>query len=218
MSEPLSIYLDESGDLGFDFYNKNPSDYFVITVLVSKNFSAFKSAVRKTLKNKINHKKKKRIVRELKGADTTLEIKKYFYRLLNNSEDWFLHSIILDKHRLVRDGQMIANKERLYNILSKIVLEGIDGLNHSNLIQLYIDRSKTTQEIQIFDKYIKSNLEINMPIETKLNIEHLNSEKNAGLQAVDIFCYGIARKYELGDAGWYDLFKDQIKREVIYRP
>jgi len=30
----MIIYLDESGDLGFDFENKQPSRYFVITVLV----------------------------------------------------------------------------------------------------------------------------------------------------------------------------------------
>ena len=29
----LFLYLDESGDLGFDFVNKKPSRYFVVTVL-----------------------------------------------------------------------------------------------------------------------------------------------------------------------------------------
>lgn len=32
-----------------------------------------------------------------------------------------------------------------------------------------------------------------------IKYRHLGSENNAGLQAVDMFCYSIARKYEDGD-------------------
>jgi hypothetical protein len=32
----IFLYLDESGDLGFDFVNKRPSKYFVVTVLAYK--------------------------------------------------------------------------------------------------------------------------------------------------------------------------------------
>jgi hypothetical protein len=51
----LYIYLDESGDLGFDFANKKPSRYFVMTALVCKNKQSSQiilQAVRRTLKNK----------------------------------------------------------------------------------------------------------------------------------------------------------------------
>lgn len=212
----MFIFLDESGDLGFNFENKSPSVYFVITVLVAENFSLFKTAIKRTLK-KINHKNKRRIVKELKGFNTTLDIKRYFYNLLCEDDSWYLHTIVLDKRRLL-NSELINNKERLYNILSKTVLEGIDIINHSNLVHLYMDRSKTTAEIQLFDMYIKSNLEILMPRNAKLNIEHLNSESNAGLQVVDMFCYGIARKYELGDNIWYNLFQNKIRKEIIYRP
>jgi hypothetical protein len=33
----MIIYLDESGDLGFDFENKNPSEKFIITILMCEN-------------------------------------------------------------------------------------------------------------------------------------------------------------------------------------
>ncbi len=49
----MFIYLDESGDLGFDFKNKKSSQKFVITLLVCNKKAAvdnFKVAVRKTLK------------------------------------------------------------------------------------------------------------------------------------------------------------------------
>lgn len=115
-------------------------------------------------------------------------------------------------------NQLINDKETLYNILSSTVLEGIEILNNLDLVHLYIDRSKTIKEIEIFDKYIKANLEKMMPINANLNIEHIKSEKNAGLQSVDMFCYGIARKYDQNDDRWYNIFKDKIKKEIIYRP
>lgn len=214
----MLIYLDESGDLGFDFANKRPSAYFVITILVTENYSVLKSAVKRTLNNKINHQKKKRIVNELKGSATTLEIKKYFYNLLMQHDDWFLHTIILDKQHLLKNTKLTIDKEALYSLLTKIVLEEIETLNHAPLVHLHVDRSKNSKEIKLFDDYLRTNLPSDFSGQKTLNIEHLNSEKNAGLQAADIFCYGIARKYECNDISWYDLFKDKIKREIIYRP
>ena len=64
MSECLSIYLDESGDLGFNFENNGTPRYFIITVLVCGDkfsMSQFKSAVRRTLKNKL---KRKNLIRK----------------------------------------------------------------------------------------------------------------------------------------------------------
>jgi hypothetical protein len=58
----------------------------VITLLACYNKQVqdgFKTAVNRTLKNKLNHKKiKKREVVELKGSQTTLAIKQYFARHL----------------------------------------------------------------------------------------------------------------------------------------
>jgi hypothetical protein len=34
----LFLYLDESGDLGFDFVNKKPSKFFVVTILAVKGY------------------------------------------------------------------------------------------------------------------------------------------------------------------------------------
>lgn len=38
-----------------------------------------------------------------------------------------------------------------------------------------------------------------------------------GLQAVDLFCWGIFRKYERGETTWYDVFRERIAGEVIHR-
>ncbi len=80
----LYLYLDESGDLGFDFVNKRPSKFFTVTILVLDNIGANRNlikAVKATLRRKLNPpNKRKRIVYELKGSATVLDIKKYFYK------------------------------------------------------------------------------------------------------------------------------------------
>jgi hypothetical protein len=45
---------------------------------------------------------------------------------------------------------------------------------------------------------------------------HERSHDNQGLQAVDLFCWGIFRKYETGDAEWYDMYRDAIAFETEY--
>jgi len=36
------------------------------------------------------------------------------------------------------------------------------------------------------------------------------------LQAVDLFCWGIFRKYEMGDSEWYDVYQDALVFETEY--
>jgi hypothetical protein len=50
-----------------------------------------------------------------------------------------------------------------------------------------------------------------------LNIEHETSHCNTGLQAVDLFCWGIFRKYALSDVKWYNVFQKQIIWEGEYK-
>ena len=118
----------------------------------------------------------------------------------------------------MHESQLITNTHKLYNLLAKNILYEIGIMADTPIVHLYVDRSKEVQEINIFDTYIRSHLEANMHPRGILNIEHLRSETNSGLQAVDLFCHGIARKYEQNDNRWYQLFQDKVKRELIFRP
>lgn len=51
----LYLYLDESGDLGFDFFAKKPSKYFTVTVTLAQgveNRKKIAKAVRRTLQGR----------------------------------------------------------------------------------------------------------------------------------------------------------------------
>jgi hypothetical protein len=49
-----------------------------------------------------------------------------------------------------------------------------------------------------------------------LEIKHKNSCSDYGLNAVDLFSWGIFRKYERKDWEWYNIFKEKIKFDDIY--
>jgi len=79
-----------------------------------------------------------------------------------------------------------------------------------------VDRSKDTTEIKEFNSYIKSYLQTKLPFNAYFNIDHEDSKKSYGIQAVDVFCWGIARKYEKNDLAWYKEFRDQITFETEF--
>ncbi len=48
---------------------------------------------------------------------------------------------------------------------------------------------------------------------TRLYIYHWSSQEHRGLQAVDLFSWGIFRKYERSDEDWYSSYKAKILLE-----
>ncbi len=217
----MFIYLDESGDLGFDWAKKSTTPYFIITLLVcydddTKN--KIRKAVKRTLKNKINHKKnKKRITYELKGTSTRLAIKNYFYEQLPRN-GWDIYGVILNKKRVYKNLQTIQGKKKLYNFLSRFVIEKINFPDTLKSIRLVVDRCKNTaEERKDFNIYLENQLQASIPnLDVMVDILHESSHENHELQAVDLFCWGIHRKVTHGDTEWFDIFKERIKSLKTY--
>lgn len=214
----MYIYLDERGDLGFDLSKKGTSRKFVITLLVCKTQQAqkeLKKAVRRTLKNKINKSNRPKRHRELKGTNTTLQIKRYFYRQIQ-SEQWTLYSVILNKKNVLPKFHPSKGQNKLYNVLTRFLIQKIPLQSVHTNVRLFVDRSKNTENRLEFNRYLQTHIEGLLPLNTGFNVEHLVSHEDAGLQAVDLFCWGIGRKYECGDTEWYQCFQDKIAFETEY--
>lgn len=215
----MIIFLDESGDLGFDFSKPMTSRKFVITLLVCDGkgvIDSLRKAVRRTLKNKLNRNKSgNSVAHELKGAKTTLAIKKYFSRNLVQ-KGCRLYTVILNKQRVYDRLQKSQAKKKLYNFLARFILEKIDLNNASTAVTLILDRCKNKEEIRDFNNYVENQMEALLPLNIPLNIYHERSHENAGLQAVDLFCWGIFRKYEKDETDWYDVYRNMIVFETEY--
>jgi hypothetical protein len=221
----MYIFLDESGDLGFDFANKQPSTHFIITLLVFKDHKILpqlKNVIKHTFKHKLNVRSKQlKAICELKGTKTTFATKKYFYEQLTKvlrACNWGLHTIVLNKKQLLAHFTVIPPAHHLYNILSHRVLKQLDFSSVNGKIHLVADLYKASKERKIFNHFLQTNLKAQLPLSADLDIKHEMSNNNAGLQVVDLFCWGIFRKYTSNNCDWYNLFKSQIiKEEEIYK-
>lgn len=215
----LYLYLDESGDLGFDFVNKKPSKFFTITILTVKGYENNRlllKAVKKTLRRKLNPKgKRKRLISELKATKTTLEIKKYFYQQVK-SIDFDIYAITLNKRRVYET--LIQNKSRVYNFIARNVLDQIPFGDAGLRVELILDKSKSKPEILDFNNYIRRQLEARIDPKVPLEIYHWDSERCGGLQAVDMFCWGIFEKYERKRSEWFNIFISNVKYDSLYLP
>lgn len=209
------LYLDESGDLGFDFVNKKPSRFFTVCILATSHRESFvkiSQAVRKTLSRKLNRHKKP-LIHELKGKNTSIEVKQYFWRQVKDCR-FGIYAITLNKRRIFEN--LTHQKERIYNFISRQVLDQIPFEKASIRVQMVIDKSKAKPEIIEFNNYIVRQLEGRLSPQIPINIDHLSSQKDALLQAVDLFAWGIFRKYERKEQRWYDVFKDKVLYDEQY--
>ena len=209
------LYLDESGDLGFDFVNKKPSKFFTITILaisgIDKN-RALINCVKRTICRKLQRKNKNAV--ELKGSKVSLEIKRYFYEQCKDTK-FAIYALTLNKRRLYEN--LSRDKERVYNYIARLVIDKVPFEKAITRVQLIVDKSKSKPEVEEFNSYISRALKGRLDPKVPLDIYHYLSHENAGLQAADIFCWGIFRKYEKKDPGWFEVFRqEKVKYEELY--
>lgn len=209
------LYLDESGDLGFDFVNKKPSKFFTVCILATSHRESFlkiNRSVRKTLRHKVN-KPKKNHVHELKGRNTSIEVKQYFWRYVRDCK-FGIYAITLNKRCIYEE--LTKEKERIYNYIARQVIDRIPFEIASDRVQMVVDKSKAKPEIIEFNSYIFRQLEGRIDPKIPINIDHLSSQSDTFLQATDLFAWGIFRKYERKDIEWYNVFKDKVLFDEQY--
>ena len=215
----MYIYLDESGYLGFNFNKQGTSRFFVITLLViysDHDNRKMLKMVERVVKNKIIKRKPgKNSDIEFKGTNSEIVIKSYFYNFVKNIE-FEIFTIILNKARVV--DKLRKNKEKLYNFVSKQLLAKCEFSKAQNRVILTVDKRKNKEGVKDFNNYLFTQLRKLIPLHLPFEQYHTLSYEHKGLQAVDVFCWGVYRKYERGDSEWYKYFQDKIKVEIVYLP
>jgi hypothetical protein len=204
------LYLDESGDLGFDFTNRGPSHFFTICILVINQRESFKKiqkGVKKTLFRKLNKSQKKSRIYEVKGNSTSIEVKKYFWKQIKDCK-FEIYAVTLNKKRVYKNHTQ--KKERIYNYIAHQVIDQIPFEKISTRLQIVADKRKAKTQILEFNDYLFRQLEGKINPKIPINIDHSSSHQDFVLQAVDLFAWGIFRKYERKDTEWYDMFRGKV--------
>jgi len=212
----IYVYLDESGDLWFDFENKSPSDFFTITIVIIKGVQTNKSLkkeIKIVIKRKLNTKKSKRNVSEIKWSRTNISIKKYLYKRIKNY-NFDIYSITFNK-RNVKET-LIKNKSRLYNYFVRLLIDQVDLSSIENRLTIVLDKSKNKEQIKDCNDYLIRNIESKVSLDIEIDILHEDSTVIKQLQLADIFCYWFFEKYNKNNTEWLDEFRDKVKFDNLY--
>ncbi len=193
----MHIYLDESGDLGF---NPNSSQHIVIALLITKTPLHIERCIKKIRQRKL--KKKLKELPEIKFNKSNDLIREKILTCIAN-ESVEIAYIVLDKKHVnpIRHN----HKQKIYNFIVGYLMCCLPYGNtiHSKLI---VDKRISNKVIRAdFDEYVKQNTAF------KVDITHENSMYNQCLQATDFIVGAIFRKYESGDSRYFDIIKDRIK-------
>jgi len=204
------IFLDESGDLGFNFKKKKTSKVFVITCLFVENKKPIEKIVRKThseLKKK--YKRRFGILHAVKEKPIIRQ------RLLKrlSEKDCTIMTIYLNKKRVYTNLQ--NEKQVLYNYVANILLDRIYTkklLPLAKNVLLVASRRETNKFLnRNFKNYLNNQILNRHKVNVKVLIKTPYEEKS--LQAVDFASWAIFRKYEYGDDIYYNLIKNKIVEE-----
>lgn len=204
------IFLDESGDLGFDFSKKRTSKYFLVTLLFINDKKPLEKIVKKihkglskSHKHKINslHANKEKPVTRIRLLRALVE------------KEIFVMFIYLNKNKVYTKLQ--NEKEILYNYVTNILLDRVYTkklIPIDKEVYLIASRKETNKFLnKNFKEYLSSQIKNNFKLELKIEIKTPFEEKS--LQAVDFLSWSSFRKYEYGDDSYYNIFKHKIVEE-----
>lgn len=205
------IFLDESGDLGFNFKKGRTSRFFVVTLLFVPDH---KRAIEKIVK-KVHAGLAKKIKRRVSVLHATKEkpiTRQRLLRKLSESEAVVM-AIYLNKDRVYTRLQ--DEKQVLYNYVTNILLDRIYTkkiIPTDRTIELIASKRETNKFFnQNFCDYLAQMAATNHGSNLTISIKTPNEEKS--LQAVDFASWAIFRKYEYQDDTYYNYFKEIIIEE-----
>jgi len=205
------IFLDESGDLGFDWSKKKTSKYFVITAMFVNDKNPVENIVKKIFKTMSKH--------DLKHHDDILhsykEKPKTRIRLLNLllKQDVSILTIYLNKKKVYTN--LRNEKHVLYNYVTNILLDRIytRKLIHITGEIFLVAATRETNRFlnDNFKNYLENQVENKHKSKLKVWIKYPYEEKS--LQIVDFASWAIFRKWEHADESYYEIIKSLVIEE-----
>lgn len=202
------IFMDESGDLGFDFAKPKTSKYFVITLLLTADKKSVENIIKKMVRSL--HKKQLKshhgVLHSYKENASTRQ--KVLTTLAE--KDVQILAIRLNKQKV---RKLKDKKHVLYNFVTHILVDRLltsrKLLAVGGKITLVASRRETKKLLnENFQTYVKRQVSKNHKLNLEVVVKTPDQEK--GLQAADMACWAIYRKWEHKDGSYYRLIKSKI--------
>ena len=206
--EPICVFIDESGDIGYP----KGSSFLTIAALITRDRKRIERIPlqirKKRLKKTINRKT------ELKFYNSEDKVRRGVLSLLMKHGDFLIVAVIVDKNTVAK--RHWDDKENFYDeccarLAGDVAILDLDetGLN------LVFDRRYNNKELN--DVFASRILDCVGAVRQRsgctsppVRISLLDSQGSRGLQVADYIAGAIRRKYEQKDATYYDIIAERI--------
>jgi hypothetical protein len=206
------IFINESGDLGFNFKKKKTSRFFIVTFILTNDKNSLDRLIKKFYRGLININIKNHggVLHAHKEAPN---IRKKLLNLFHDKKPAKIITIFLDKKKVY--ARLHDEKHVLYNYITNILLDRVCSkkmLRTTDKIIIVASRRETNKYLNAnFSSYIKDQVRNNHKLNIEIEITSPSNEK--GLQIADVISWSIFRKYEHGDDSYYNIIKSEIVEE-----
>src|SRR3972149_1815336 len=210
------IFLDESGDLGFNCKKRGTSNFFVITLLF---IEGSKGPIEKIIK-KTHSQLAKKFKRRIGVLHAVYEKPVTRQRILKGiaKKDCLVMRLYLNKKKVFTNLQ--DEKQVLYNYVTNILLDRIyvkKIISSDKSIELIASRRETNKFLnENFKDYLRRQVKSIHKGTIQISIKTPAEEKC--LQATDFLSWAFFRKYEKGDDSYYNIFNGKIVEESSLFP
>lgn len=212
------IYLDESGDLGWNFtapYRKGGSSrYLTISALITPDD---KSHLPGRVIRDLYTDRKWSTAKEKKWSEMSdsarQDFTKHVIKLRTHHPDISFHSIVVDKQRV--NPTFRADANLLYNYMIKICLIG-EMRKHDQVTLIPDPRSIKIASGNSLHDYLQINLWYTEQVETKLVTSPQDSKKTLGLQFADMLAGATQHHFEDGNSAAWDSLSGHVALKRLF--
>ena len=207
------MFVDESGDLGF---TKKATRFFVVAYLECDSPQRIRIEMSRVLKQ-LHQKKRYSLFRnELKFSRMDNYCRRYVLEKLAVC-DVSLGVIIMNKAHV--NGNLREDPVRLYNwcVVHNIMLSLLPNIGAGNKVHMVFDKSLPNWRIKEFNDYVENKASYLLFSEKKVSFssdsissEHITSETEPCLQAVDAVAGAYFQKYEHGNDEFVRIIEDKV--------
>jgi len=219
----VTIFVDESGDLGF---GKRSSMFFIIGFVIMINDNPFfnRNKVTRLLRRINSRQKHKRKISEFKFSEDSHVTRMRFLNLIKTLP--IIAGVVLVSkdsvmNHLRNDPIILYNYLAVEYVITKVINEYLKASSPYNSITYIIDESLTKKAKQNFNRYCEDKIEFlskDRPFVANIGttIKHLNSQYDVCLQIADYIASSTFQKFERDNAQYLDIIKDKIKDPVFW--
>jgi len=203
-STPITVYLDESGDLGF---SRASSTYLTLASITVSRPRALKRAVR-NLKQSLGYSRGV----EFKARKDRWEVRRRLLGLVVE-QGLGIRAVSVYKPRVYLSLQ--GNPNALYNYITGVLL--IPQFRELSAVRLVVDRRelKVARAPFQLDGYLAFRLECEEQAATRLTVTHEDSLVSPGVQVADAVANAIWRSIERRDMAGHEVIAPQLQSHRV---